>query len=174
MVLRHLLSILLLPFTVTIVVPATLLRNEPAPSLTLGSFGGLLLIAVGLTLVALTIHHFATLGKGTLAPWDPPRHLVVRGIYRHVRNPMISGVLLVVVGESLLFESGAVGLWAVTVFAINAVYSPLVEEPGLLARFGEDYRVYKQHVPRWLPLARPWNPETERMAPGSKRAKPQK
>jgi protein-S-isoprenylcysteine O-methyltransferase Ste14 len=69
---------------------------------------------------------------------------------------MISGVLLIVLGESVLLESRAVGLWAATVLAINAIYIPLIEEPGLDQRFGEDYHLYKRHVPRWIPRVTPW------------------
>jgi protein-S-isoprenylcysteine O-methyltransferase Ste14 len=156
MVLRHILSILVLPFTVSIVVPAVLAQGEKVLPLSLAQLGGVPLIVVGLVLVVLTIHHFATVGRGTLAPWDPPRRLVIRGVYRHVRNPMISGVLLIVLGESVLLESRAVGLWAATVLAINAIYIPLIEEPGLDQRFGEDYHLYKRHVPRWIPRVTPW------------------
>jgi protein-S-isoprenylcysteine O-methyltransferase Ste14 len=169
-VLRHILSILILPFTVTILVPGGLLGGGVAYPLSPAGMFGVLLIAGGLALIALTIRYFATSGHGTLAPWDPPRHLVVRGVYRHVRNPMITGVLLVVVGESLLFASKAVGVWAGTLFVINAVYIPLLEEPGLLRRFGEDYRVYKQHVPRWVPRATPWIPPASRLDVSAHRA----
>jgi protein-S-isoprenylcysteine O-methyltransferase Ste14 len=156
MLLRHILSILVLPFTVTIAVPAALVHGEKVLPLGPAELGGIPLIMVGLVLVVLTIHHFATVGRGTLAPWDPPRHLVIRGVYRHVRNPMISGVLLIVLGESVLLASRAVGLWAATVLAINAIYIPLIEEPDLDHRFGEDYDLYKRHVPRWLPRVTPW------------------
>ena len=102
-------------------------------------------------MIAWTVALFAGIGQGTLAPWDPTSRLVVRGPYRHVRNPMISGVLCVLLGEAALFGSLAVLAWSGVVFALNAVYFVLVEEPGLRERFGAEYDAYAAHVPRWLP-----------------------
>ena len=117
---------------------------------------GAALIAAGLALVAWTVALFAREGTGTLAPWDPTSRLVVLGPYRHVRNPMISGVLAILLGEAALFASSALLVWFATVFAVNAVYMPLVEEPALRKRFGADYDAYRANVPRWLPRLRPW------------------
>lgn len=105
---------------------------------------------------------FFRFGEGTAAPWDPPRRLVVAGPYRYVRNPMLTGVIALLIAESLFFQSWPLGIWAV-VFAVgNAVYFPLFEEPPLLERFGDDYRVYCRNVPRWIPRIRPWIPRTEK------------
>jgi protein-S-isoprenylcysteine O-methyltransferase Ste14 len=158
-VVRHALSIVALPFTVAVLVPAWLRSREiVAPVSPAEQAGGVLVMMVGLALVGTTIWHFATRGRGTLAPWDPPRHLVVVGIYRYVRNPMITGVLLVLAGESLLFASRAVAGWTVTFLVINAIYIPLLEEPFLAARFGAAYETYRRHVPRWIPRLTPWAP----------------
>jgi len=113
---------------------------------------------VGLALFVASLRRFATEGRGTLAPWDPPHELVVRGPYRYVRNPMISGVLLVLLGEALVLRSRPHLVWACTFLAINAGYIPLREEPDLEDRFGEPYREYRRHVPRLFPRPRPWNP----------------
>lgn len=167
--LRHLLSILVLPFTVTVIVPLWLLRNDVsrdvAPQgpwvrlLVLGAGAAALLI--GLTLFISTLTHFARTGRGTLAPWDPPRVLVVQGVYCYVRNPMISGVLFILLAEALLTGSRRIFLWFILFLTINLVYIPLLEEPGLVARFGERYRLYKKNVPRWLPRVKPWIPPWE-------------
>ena len=156
---RHLRAIGLLPVTVTIVVPGLILWRAgaelaPWPLATVG----VALIGIGLALVTWTVSLFVRIGKGTLAPWDPTSRLVVVGPYRHVRNPMISGVLTVLLGESALFGSLPLLVWFGAVFALNAVYFPLVEEPGLRERFGEDYDTYRANVPRWLPRLRPWEP----------------
>jgi protein-S-isoprenylcysteine O-methyltransferase Ste14 len=98
-----------------------------------------------------------TVGKGTLAPWEPPQWLVVQGVYRHVRNSMISGVLFVLLGESVVTASLPLFQWFLIFAAINAVYIPLLEEPGLVNRFGDDYVTYKQNVPRWIPRLTPWD-----------------
>jgi protein-S-isoprenylcysteine O-methyltransferase Ste14 len=148
------------------VVPAIILvRNQPltpgwglpAPWHFVAVGAGLLCIGAGLALLVQTIRLFAIVGRGTLAPWDPPRRLVVRGIYRHVRNPMISGVIAVLLGESLIAGARPLALWCALFMCINAVYIPLLEEPQLAARFGADYLTYRKNVPRWLPRLRPWN-----------------
>jgi protein-S-isoprenylcysteine O-methyltransferase Ste14 len=163
--LRHALAIAVLPFTMAVLVPLWLARRAgTTPGIATSAGGlamqgaGVVLSAVGLALFVASLRRFATEGHGTLAPWDPPRELVVRGPYRYVRNPMISGVLLVLLGEALVLRSRSHFLWAGTFFAINAVYIPLLEEPDLEGRFGESYREYRRHVPRLLPRLRPWNP----------------
>lgn len=153
---RHLLAIVILPGSVTLLVPALILGGDtdlaPWPLVALG----VALLAIGLALFVWTVALFAGFGRGTLAPWDPPTKLVVRGPYRLVRNPMISAVLFVLLGEAALFGSAALLGWAGVVFAINATYFPLVEEPMLRDRFGADYDAYAARTPRWLP--RPWRP----------------
>ena len=155
---RHLAAVLLCPGVVTAAVPALIVWSTGA---TIGLLGllGLPLIALGLLLIVRTIALFAEVGRGTLAPWDPTTRLVVRGPYRYVRNPMISGVLFVLLGEAALFGSLPLLAWFVLVLAVNAVYLPLIEEPGLERRFGDDYERYRAHVPRWIPRLRPWDGE---------------
>jgi protein-S-isoprenylcysteine O-methyltransferase Ste14 len=119
---------------------------------------GVALAGVGLLLMARAIALFAREGRGTLAPWDPTSRLVVRGPYRHVRNPMISGVMFLLAGEAAFFGSWALAVWFACFVLVNAVWIPLVEEPGLERRFGEDYLVYREAVPRWIPRLRAWTP----------------
>ena len=159
---RHVRAVLLLPGVVTLVVPALLVRWRGTNVTALGVVFGTPLIALGLGLVGWTIALFATRGRGTLAPWDVTQRLVVEGPYRHVRNPMISGVLAILLGEAAALGSRAVLAWAVAVFAVNAVYLPLVEEPGLARRFGPDYERYRANVRRWIPRARPWDLSSRR------------
>ena len=165
MLLRHLLSVAALPFMVTIVIPVWLARRNgvtvgvaASVPLLLLQVVGVGVLGIGLVLFASSLRRFATEGEGTLAPWDPPRRLVVRGPYRYVRNPMISGVILILFGEALLILSRAHFMWALTFLAINAVYIPLFEEPQLAGRFGEDYNQYRSNVPRLVPRLRPWEP----------------
>jgi protein-S-isoprenylcysteine O-methyltransferase Ste14 len=161
--LRHFLAVILLPFAVAVVIPVWLARRNGVVvgvGATLPEIGlqaiGLLILAIGALLFTASLRRFVTEGRGTLAPWDPPRRLVVRGPYRYVRNPMISGVALVLFGEALLLLSRPHTLWALTFFSINALYIPLLEEPLLEQRFGADYREYCRNVPRLLPRVRPW------------------
>jgi protein-S-isoprenylcysteine O-methyltransferase Ste14 len=157
-VLRQAAAVVLLPGIVTVVVPALLVGTDVDVGWA-GLAVGLPLIAVGLALVIQTVALFARVGRGTLAPWDPTERLVVRGPYRYVRNPMISGVLFILLGEAALFSSLRLLAWFGVVFALNAVYLPLIEEPGLSRRFGADYELYRAHVPRWIPRLRPWDRE---------------
>jgi protein-S-isoprenylcysteine O-methyltransferase Ste14 len=163
MLLRNVLAVAILPFTVTVLVPwwiAARNRIEPRPGGSAGALAlqgaGLVLLAIGLLLFASSLRRFAVEGKGTLAPWDPPRRLVVHGPYRFVRNPMISGVIFVLTAQAMLLGSKPHAWWALTFLAINAVYIPLLEEPLLRGRFGDEYREYCRHVPRIIPRLRPW------------------
>jgi protein-S-isoprenylcysteine O-methyltransferase Ste14 len=166
MLARHLLSIAALPFVVAVLVPVWLAgRNDislalmaTAPRI-FAQVAGLLLVVLGLFLFASSLRRFATEGEGTLAPWDPPRRLVIRGPYRYVRNPMISGVLFVLFGEALFLISSPHFVWAIIFLGANAVWIPLVEEAGLRRRFGDSYLDYCRHVPRLVPRLRPWEPE---------------
>ena len=160
-------AIVLLPGTVTVVVPAAILIAGEGPEFGWGLGGvvaavpvlvGSTRIAAGVALWAWTVRLFARIGRGTLAPWDPTRHLVVEGPYMHVRNPMISGVLAVLLGESILFGSSALLIWFAAFLALNSVGFLVYEEPGLNRRFGDEYREYRRNVPRWLPRRTPWTP----------------
>lgn len=111
---------------------------------------------VGLSFCVWTMRLFSATGEGTPAPWDPIRKLVVTGPYRHVRNPMIAGVIFMLVGETLVFRSFALMGWTALFVVANMIYLPLFEEPGLESRYGDEYRRYKRNVPRWLPRLRPW------------------
>jgi protein-S-isoprenylcysteine O-methyltransferase Ste14 len=161
---RHLLSFLILPFTMTVLIPTWIARRNhvmfrwPANAFELGLFGaGAVVLAIGLTLFVASLYEFVTRGRGTLAPWDPPRKLVVHGPYRYVRNPMISGVIFVICGEALLLRSRSIGEWAALFAVINLIYIPLLEEPQLAQRFGDAYDEYRRHVPRIIPRLRPWH-----------------
>src|SRR5262245_27213914 len=164
--LLHCRAILLLPFMVTVVVPATILfltgpdtfdlwQSYPATRVAFPVLGGVC-ICLGLVLMVATIRLFVTVGKGTLAPWNPTQRLVVQGVYRHVRNPMIAGVFFVLLGEAVLAASLPLLVWFLVFVLANAIYIPLAEEPGLVKRFGDDYLAYKRNVPRWVPRLRPW------------------
>jgi protein-S-isoprenylcysteine O-methyltransferase Ste14 len=170
-ILKHLQAIILLPVIATLIIPGTLIYMTGrvkigwslAPPVNLVAvIFGILFIGLGLVLVVTAISLFAIVGEGTLAPWTPTRKLVVRGVYRYVRNPMISGVFSILLGEALVFGSVPLVYWFLIFVLVNVIYIPLSEEPGLERRFGDEYVVYKRNVPRWLPRLRPWQaPERE-------------
>ncbi|MHA1961471.1 MAG: methyltransferase family protein [Candidatus Thorarchaeota archaeon] len=116
------------------------------------------LICIGIAFLVVTTYLFAKVGHGSAAPWDPPSNLVARGIYRHVRNPMVIGVLFTVLGEVVLFVSFPLFLLFVALFVGNHILIVKQEEPELRRRFGEDYELYLANVPRWVPRLRPWIP----------------
>lgn len=167
--LKHIRSIVLLPVMVTVVIPGTIvyLTGQMNPGWSLPTLLkpapfilGALFICCGLILMLRTVSLFARIGKGTLAPWDPTQRLVVHGVYRHVRNPMISGVCGILLGEAIIVGSVPLVCWSILFLVANLIYIPLLEEPGLVRRFGKDYVTYKQNVPRWIPRLRPWEGQT--------------
>jgi len=166
-VFKNLLAIALLPGVVTLLIPWLILRagdariggGLPSPWWVLPVILGSGLLLNGLFFLIATVSLFITRGRGTLAPWAPPGSLVVEGLYRYVRNPMISGVFGVLLGEAVLFGSLPLFLFFLFAVILNCIYIPLSEEPGLERRFGGSYRVYKQNVPRWIPRLTPWEGE---------------
>jgi len=165
MFVRQLGAIAALPGLVAVVVPLWLARQNhvvltaPADLTTaLGQVAGTVLLAIGLGLFSASLYYFWSRGRGTLAPWDPPRRFVIDGPYRFVRNPMISGVIFVLLGEAAVLRSRPHAVWAGLVILINVLYIPAIEEPMLAERFGEGYLQYKRGVRRFLPRLSPWNP----------------
>ena len=153
----------ILPVTVLVIVPLWIEKNRTI-NFSFHLFAGLTLILFGLTMMAMTISSFIRIGKGTLAPWSPTKNLVIKGPYRYVRNPMILGVMTVLLGEALGIWSQNIFIWTVIFLLINTVYFILYEEPDLEKKFGNGYLRYKKHVARWLPRLTPYLPEKQNEA----------
>jgi protein-S-isoprenylcysteine O-methyltransferase Ste14 len=114
----------------------------------------LVLIGSGAILLVACVWEFARSGRGTLSPADPPRALVVRGLYRWVRNPMYLAVTMIVLGEATLARSAALlAYWALWFTAVN-LFVLGYEEPALRRQFGSSYEAYTRRVGRWLPRFR--------------------
>jgi len=135
-----------LPFAVLVIVPFLLLFDFCQPRLRVSMpypiaqiAVGTVLSVLGLILMIATISRFIRRGRGTLAPWDPPLHLVVDGPYAYTRNPMISGVGFVLLGEAALSWSLPILIWFAAFVAVNTLYFKVFEEPGLVRRFGDEY-----------------------------------
>jgi len=154
------LSSFTLPILVLIIIPLSIERNIAAKDF-LTLVIGLPIMALGLYIMIITISTFIRIGKGTLAPWSPTRKLIIGGIYGYVRNPMIIGVIIVLIGESIAVESLNILIWTGMFFLINNIYFILYEEPNLEKRFGNEYREYKKNVPRWIPRSKPSTPNSE-------------
>lgn len=163
---RHLISFLIAPVTMTLLIPALIVSSAGVrmPNLHSPATAGLvtvggLLIALGLGLLIWTVTLFDRVGEGTLGvgkALGEPVRLVVRGPYRHVRNPMISGVLCILLGEAAVAGSGWLLLWFATFFAILATFIRFWEEPHLKSRYGADYVEYHRNVPAWFPRLTAW------------------
>ncbi len=157
-------TIIVLPGNVVVFIPAAILwiseRLGYSPKFVAPDqflfWLAVLAASIGLCMGIWTATLFVKFGKGTPAPWDPPKKLVIRGPYRYVRNPMIIGVMLLLLAEALLFQSWPIAAW-LAVFSIgNSIYFPLVEEKSLEKRFGDDYKEYKAYVRRWIPRLHAW------------------
>jgi protein-S-isoprenylcysteine O-methyltransferase Ste14 len=157
--LKTLIFTVLVPGTVAIYLPRWLLATDyfrPAFELGVARYLGFALIAVGAAIYGWCAWDFTLTGKGTPAPIDPPKELVMRGLYRYTRNPMYVGVLTVLLGEALWFASWRLFGYAGAVALLFQLFILLYEEPYLQWRFGDAYRSYCTAVPRWpLPWPRP-------------------
>ena len=151
--LRSLLWTVLLPGVVAGYVPWTFfgLRGTGIDLARPGQLLGLLFILAGAVLLAACIFEFARSGRGTLSPVDPPKHLVVRGLYRYVRNPMYLAVTAVLLGEVMLMRSGALATYWLIWFVVVNAFVIGYEEPTLRAQFGASYEEYMRTVGRWIP-----------------------
>jgi len=149
---RAALSFLALPAIVAGVMPALIVQGGvPDQRFALIGF---VLLGIGGFLLLWCVRDFFTAGKGTLAPWDPPRHLVVVGLYRFVRNPMYLAVLTIVAGWSALYLSGTL-LAYLSILAVGFHLRVILhEEPWLRRQFGPAWQTYAAATSRWLPH---WN-----------------
>ncbi|UCE22275.1 MAG: isoprenylcysteine carboxylmethyltransferase family protein [Candidatus Aminicenantes bacterium] len=153
-IIKTLIFTLLLPGVFLVLVPYFLLSSfgdRFAVDIGLIRFIGFIPLLFGVFMYILCAWSFAYKGKGTPAPIDPPKKLVVQGLYKYARNPMYIGVLLILIGEAIFFASLLLGLYAVLVFVCFHLFVVIYEEPALKARFGDSYRRYCDSVPRWIP-----------------------
>jgi protein-S-isoprenylcysteine O-methyltransferase Ste14 len=146
--LRALVAFLALPGVVAFAIPLFAFRRDR--SLSEFTATGAAVLAIGIVILGWCVRDFYVLGKGTLAPWDPPKKLVVRGLYRYSRNPMYVGVLFIVAGWALGFRSGNIAVYAAVLALGFHLRVLLNEEPFLARTHGADWDAYRQRVPRWL------------------------
>jgi protein-S-isoprenylcysteine O-methyltransferase Ste14 len=149
---KNILFAILVPGSVAGYVPYQLLRRSgdlSRPSISALTIIGVTIGLLGIGIAVHCIWEFAFHGQGTPAPFDPPKKLVAQGIYKHMRNPMYTGMLLILVSETLLFTNRDMLIYAIAVAAGFHLYVLLFEEPRLRKRFGESYEEYCRIVPRW-------------------------
>ena len=107
-------------------------------------------LGLGTLLLLWCVREFYVAGRGTLAPWAPPKHLVTTGPYRRSRNPMYVGVLTILIGWSILWDSRTLLIYALVVAAAVYVRVLLAEEPWAARNFGAEWEAYRARVPRWF------------------------
>jgi protein-S-isoprenylcysteine O-methyltransferase Ste14/pimeloyl-ACP methyl ester carboxylesterase len=148
MLLRALLAFLALPGLIAFVIPLLI----ATPAIRQGSFAwpALALLLPGIALHVWCVREFYVRGKGTLAPWDPPRHLVASGLYRISRNPMYLSVSLILLGWAIGFRSWALLIYALAVMVAFHLRVLFHEEPFLARAHREEWARYRSRVPRWL------------------------
>ncbi len=115
---------------------------------------GLTLVVLGGALAVWCILTFALVGKGTPAPFDPPRKLVAAGPYRWSRNPMYIGAGIALCGAALFYQSAALVAFAAGFLVVTHLFVVFYEEPTLERTFGARYADYRNAVPRWMPTWR--------------------
>ena len=136
-----------MPGIVAFVVPLLMLR--PAGR-TVPTLDGAIVAGIGIVVLLWCVREFYVAGRGTLAPWSPPKHLVTTGLYRYSRNPMYVGVVLTVAGWALGYRSATIGWYAAALVALFVVRVVVFEEPWLAQTHGEEFEAYRSKVRRWL------------------------
>ena len=160
LVLKAIFFMLLFPGTVTSLVPYLIIRSrgvDELPGLNVLTIFSLITGVIGITMLLYRIWEFAFYGKGTLSTIDPPKVLVVRGLYKHTRNPMYLAVVCILVSEAIFFRSRDILLYAVIIFLIFHLFVIFYEEPHLRKIFGERYEKYFSLIPRWVFSRKPFN-----------------
>jgi protein-S-isoprenylcysteine O-methyltransferase Ste14 len=147
------------PGTVVGLIPYLITRWEfhhPTPHWQFAQALGVLLICAGLVP---TVHAFAMFARagGTPMPLAPTRRLVVTGFNRYIRNPMYASLIVVLIGQALLFGQAVLLLYAAIMWVVTAAFVRWYEEPTLTREYGEEYREYRRAVPAWWPRLRPWD-----------------
>ena len=151
--LKSLIFTVLVPGTVAGYIPWSIVRDVPFVP-TPRVFPAALCAVVGVAIYLWCAYDFAVAGRGTPAPIDAPKRLVVRGLYRYVRNPMYVGVMLVLAGWNLNFSSQILLNYTVGAFVFFNLLVFFYEEPTLERQFGDEYLGYRSKVGRWLPRVR--------------------
>ena len=151
MLFRALLAFIALPGIFAGLIPTLITLNDQYRGS--GSWAGIVLLFCGIVILIWCVRDFLVTGLGTLAPWDPPKNLVIIGLYRYSRNPMYVGIIMVIGGWALCVGSlflAMYGLLLASAFYFRVVFG---EELILARKFGEQWTDYIKKVPRWLPLS---------------------
>ncbi len=151
--LKTFLFLIVAPGFFSVLVPYWILNSDWNRPFDIGAFHflGLPLLATGAFGLLWCFWDFATFGKGTPAPIDPPKVFVSRGLYLWTRNPMYVAIAFILTGEALFFQSWTLLAYAFFIWLGQHLFVLLYEEPTLKKKFGPEYETYLKTVPRWLP-----------------------
>ena len=153
---RNLVFTILQPGVVAGLIPYLILGDQAkvtfAEQLSTGGphYSGAIIFLIGFVIMLWCIGSFAIQGRGTLSPADPTMRLVISGLYRYSRNPMYVGVILMLIGEAIFFESTELWMYSLFVFVLFNIFIIRVEEPRLRRDFGKEYNRYCVRVRRWI------------------------
>ncbi len=153
LLLKNILFTILVPGTVAFYIPLRIEGGVSSASLEWSPWKAVSvpLFVMGGAIYFWCLFDFALIGRGTPAPIDAPKNLVVHGVYRYVRNPMYLGILLIVTGWVIFFQSTDILIYLITVGLFFHMFVLLIEEPQLGRKFGESYSRYRKSVGRWIP-----------------------
>lgn len=144
-------AVLAMPGLIAGYLPWSISRGAERWPLSIGTFHwlGLFIAVPAFILFAVTVRDFFVKGRGTIAPWDPPRALMAEGVYGWSRNPMYVGVLGMIWGQGVWFRSGEVLLYGTVMAFVFHFRVLLGEEPWLAKTFPEPWAAYTARVKRW-------------------------
>jgi protein-S-isoprenylcysteine O-methyltransferase Ste14 len=152
-ILKTLILLIVFPGIVLFYVPYEIVTSSSIATFRLGilCYTAVITWLLGVSISLWCVWDFVSRGRGTPAPIDPPKELVVGGLYKIVRNPMYIGILLILLGHIFWFQSIWLVLYAVCVFIAFHLFVVFYEEPTLRKKFGDSYKRFSQRVPRWIP-----------------------
>lgn len=145
---RALLAFLALPGIVAFAVPLAFALRLPSP-IAIRPLG-IVPVVAGSALLLWCVGEFFFVGRGTLAPWDPPTRLVTTGPYRYSRNPMYVAVATILIGWAITFWLRDLVIYAAAVALAFQLRVVLVEEPLAAQKFPDAWPQYRVRVARWL------------------------
>lgn len=146
--LRAAFAVIVLPGVMGFLLP--LVAIEPVWKRDMAFAPGLAIVGLGTALLLQCVREFYVAGKGTLAPWSPPKHLVVTGPFRWSRNPIYVAMLVILIGWTVTYWSRALGIYTIVMFVLFHIRTILGEEPRLAREFGDEWQRYVRRVPRWV------------------------
>jgi len=156
MFIRALIAFIMLPGIFSLIIPHFIAYFDPW-KYDNQFISGLIIISIGLSIIFICVTSFYKTGKGTLAPWDPPKKIVVKGLYRFMRNPMYLGVVVLVIGWCVFYGSPILLLYTISLAIGFHIRVVRFEEPWLKKEFGDQWEKYHKNVHRWLPRITPWS-----------------